>query len=400
MNNKKIRIAFIKFGGLATGGTERGLQTLAVNLPQDKFDITYFYCDSAPYVNSDYVHPTTDPSRELYMRTKGSHVKLVKFSVGFKNITVPTHDWINTNFWDVFKEEDFDIVQTARAGHPEYPFVHIKNTPIVDLITLPGMADTQVNIAKSVHISNFQRESWVKAGGPEHISTVIPLLTEFPRQANPVVDKPNNRKFFKGKKIQTVFGMHQRPDDGIYSSIPLDAYSRVESFFDGPDNDVGFVIMGGSKLYQKQAKELGLKNFEHVPESGDYEDILSFLENIDVFAHGRADGETYGMAIAEAIYCGLPVISHEAPAMGHWETMNGCGAMTRDVVGYANNLIHFTDKPTTEKIFRNNIEKQAKELSLETNIQKWVDVYEEVWTSHKPLPKSTETNSWLKDWME
>ena len=28
MNNKKIRLAFIKFGGLATGGTERGLQTL------------------------------------------------------------------------------------------------------------------------------------------------------------------------------------------------------------------------------------------------------------------------------------------------------------------------------------------------------------------------------------
>ena len=248
MNNKKIRIAFIKFGGLATGGTERGLQTLAVNLPQDKFDITYFYCDSAPYLGSDYIHPTTDPSREHYMRTNGSHVKLVKFHVGQKNITVPSHTWVNTNFWDVFKEEDFDIVQTARAGHPEYPFVHIKHTPIVDLITLPGMADTQSNIAKSVHISNYQKESWVKAGGPEHIATVIPLLTEFPRPAKLVEDKPNNRKFFKSKKIKTVFGMHQRPDDGIYSSIPLDAYAMIET------DNTGFVIMGDLSYIKNKQK--------------------------------------------------------------------------------------------------------------------------------------------------
>lgn len=393
MNNKKIRIAFIKFGGLATGGTERGLQTLAVNLPQDKFDITYFYCDSAPYIGSDYIHPTTDPARELYMRTKGSHVKLVKFHVGQKNITVPSHTWVNTNFWDVFKEEDFDIVQTARAGHPEYPFVHIKHTPIVDLITLPGMADTQSNIAKSVHISNYQKESWVKAGGPEHIATVIPLLTEFPRPAKPVEDKPNNRKFFKGKKIKTVFGMHQRPDDGIYSSIPLDAYAMIET------DNTGFVIMGGSKLYQKQAKDLRLKNFEHVPESGDYEDILGFLENIDVFAHGRADGETYGMVIAEALYCGLPIISHTAPAMGHWETMGRTGAMTTEVGGYAKAMSNFQDAKFVSETFGERIKDQAKELSLESNIQKWVDVYEEVWANNKPLESSVETNAWLKEWI-
>ena len=57
----KKRIAFIKFGGLAAGGTEKHLQTLACNLPPDKFDITYFYCDSAPYIGNDFVHLDTDP---------------------------------------------------------------------------------------------------------------------------------------------------------------------------------------------------------------------------------------------------------------------------------------------------------------------------------------------------
>jgi hypothetical protein len=63
--NKKIRVAFIKFGGLASGGTEKYLQTIAVNLPSDKFIVDYFYCDASPYLGSDWVHPTTDPEREI-----------------------------------------------------------------------------------------------------------------------------------------------------------------------------------------------------------------------------------------------------------------------------------------------------------------------------------------------
>ena len=38
-NMKKIRVAFIKFAGLAAGGTEKYLQTLATNLPKDEFEV-------------------------------------------------------------------------------------------------------------------------------------------------------------------------------------------------------------------------------------------------------------------------------------------------------------------------------------------------------------------------
>lgn len=391
MNNKKIRLAFIKFGGLATGGTERGLQTLAVNLPQDKFDITYFYCDSATYIGSDYIHPTTDPSREHYMRTNGSHVKLVKFHVGQKNITVPSHTWVNTNFWDVFKEEDFDIVQTARAGHPEYPFVHIKHTPIVDLITLPGMADTQSNIAKSVHISNFQKESWVKAGGPEHIATVIPLLSEMP-------ELPKDSDTIRGKifkKDLFAYGLHQRIDDGIFSPIPLQAYSKIEV-----EDETCFVMLGGSPKYQTQAKELGLKNFFHIPGTGDYEEIFKFLCGLDVYAHGRSDGETYSMAIAEALKCGLPIVTHQAPAMGHVETMGSAGQVASSIEDYSRMLSDLRlDYPWKESLSQDAKKQYKKYLSLESNIQKWVDVYEEVWANNKPLESSVETNAWLKEWI-
>ena len=63
---RKIKVAFIKFCGMATGGTEKVLQTVAANLPKDKFEVDFYYCDSAPYIGSDFIHPDNDPSREKY----------------------------------------------------------------------------------------------------------------------------------------------------------------------------------------------------------------------------------------------------------------------------------------------------------------------------------------------
>ena len=37
-NEKRIRVAFVKFCGMATGGTEKVLQTIASNLDKNKID--------------------------------------------------------------------------------------------------------------------------------------------------------------------------------------------------------------------------------------------------------------------------------------------------------------------------------------------------------------------------
>ena len=46
---KKIKIAFIKYAGCASGGTEKFLQVIAANLNKNKFEVDYFYCDATPY---------------------------------------------------------------------------------------------------------------------------------------------------------------------------------------------------------------------------------------------------------------------------------------------------------------------------------------------------------------
>ena len=95
-----VKIAFIKYAGCALGGTETFLRKIAANINKDIFEVHYFYCDATPYIGSDYKHIDTDPSAEVYLKESG--VKLHKFNVKYKNLKVPTHDWLETNFWDVF----------------------------------------------------------------------------------------------------------------------------------------------------------------------------------------------------------------------------------------------------------------------------------------------------------
>ena len=80
-----IKVAFIKFGGMANGGTEKYLQTIAAHLPKDEFEVDFFYCDAAPYIGSDFKHIDTDPSRVEYVKEHG--VNLIKFDVEFKDVT-------------------------------------------------------------------------------------------------------------------------------------------------------------------------------------------------------------------------------------------------------------------------------------------------------------------------
>ncbi len=63
-NMQKTRIAFIKFGGLAAGGTEKYLQTLACNLPKDHFEVAYFYTEAVPLLGNSWKTPDTNEERK------------------------------------------------------------------------------------------------------------------------------------------------------------------------------------------------------------------------------------------------------------------------------------------------------------------------------------------------
>ena len=360
-----IKVAFIKFGGMANGGTEKVLQTIAAELPKDKFIVDYFYCDSAPYIGSDFVHPDTDPSRVQYVKNNG--VNVIKFDVEFKDLRTATHDWVNTNFWELFDEEKYDVIQTGRSGHPEYPFTLINKTPIVDSIHLSGMAENKHNAVKTVLISKEQRDRWIMSGGPADKAVIIPNPLKIPD-----VGDINYREEF-GWQDKFIFGLHQRRDNHIFSPIPLEAYDEIE------DDNTAFLLLVGSENYQKQAKDLGLKNFKHLPPVGELEPIHKFLNTLDVFAHGRSDGEQCSCAIIEAMSHGLPVISHTAPSMGQLEQIGDAGKVANSYQEYSEVMVDMIDDKNYYSKCAQNSKKRYNEIyKLESIIKKYADIYEGV----------------------
>ena len=360
-----IKIAFIKFGGMAIGGTEKVLQTIAAELPKDEFLVDYFYCDAAPYIGSDFKHIDTDPSRVEYVKEHG--VNTIKFNVEFKDVTKSTHDWINTDFWDYFDENNYDIIQTGRSGHPEYPFHMINKTPIVDSIHLSGMAENKANSLKTVLISNEQRQRWIASGGPVERAVTIPNPLKIPD-----VGSINYREEF-GWQDKFIFGLHQRRDNNIFSPIPLEAYDEIET------DDTAFLLLGGSENYQKQAKDLGLKNFKHLPTTGELEPIHKFLNTLDVYAHGRSDGEQCSCAIIEAMSHSLPVISHTAPSMGQAEQIDNAGKVVDNYEQYSNVMIDMLyNKNYYDRCVSNSKKRYEDVYKLDTVIKKYIEIYKEV----------------------
>jgi glycosyltransferase involved in cell wall biosynthesis len=350
-----INIAFIKYGGLASGGTEVHLQTLAANIPKNSFSVDYYYCDSTPYIGSDWIHPDTDPFREQYLRK--NNVNLIKFDVEAKDITQNTHPWVNTNFWELFDEEKYDVIISARAGDPEYPFTKITNKPLIFFITLNAGVDNQQNIFKNVLISRWSAKQWLSKGGDEKRHIVLPLLRE--AEDKELTHKVKNNEIFS-------FGFHQRASDPIFSEVPLKAYKKVMS------NETAFKILGGSKLYSQQAKDLNLINFEQYEHTGEEEKIYEFLQSLDVFAHGRKDGETFGLVLTEAMNCGLPLLSHKSSNNAQVEVVGNAGKVfhRKNIYGYAYEMHRLkSNKDYYEQISNNSKNRYKTKYSFEMNIQ-------------------------------
>jgi len=319
-----MKVAFVKFGGLAAGGTERFLQNLAVGLPKEKYEVDYYYTDTAPYLGSDYIHADTDPHRKQFL--ENSEVNLIKVDVQFKDVRVPTHDWVGTNFWNLFSEDKYDVVITGRAGHPEYPFYKMRNVPLINILTLNAGVDNQSNIYKNIHLSKWSGDIWKRDGGDPDKLEIQGIIQEMPV----VIGDYRNEYNLEGK---FVYGFHQRNSEHISSTIPLQAYKKIET------DNTAFLILGGSSVHSNKAKELQIKNFYHIPHSGDAEVIHRFLNTLDVFSHGRSDGETFGTVFIEAMYHKKPCLSHKAPSNGHVEVIGDCGKVVDDVDTYSQEML-------------------------------------------------------------
>ena len=316
---KKIRIAFVTAAGLIAGGTERFMQTIAANLPQDKYEVDYYYT------------PPVAPHRYQYM--VDHHVNLIEYQGTYYR------KWRylflrGTNFWEVYKG-GYDLVQLASCGYPDDINSRIKDSPMIDSIHWVACACNPYHISRVMHISEFSRNVWVQKGGDNSRVEMISLPLYLPPYQFTDI-----RASLGLEPDRFLFGFHQANRDEIFSDIPLKAYKEIE------DDTNAFVVCNGSKKYREQAKELGLKNIYFYDYLKDDNEFYSVINSLDVYAHGRYDGELNSAAIAEALSCNLPVVTHPSDWFnGHLEVVTDNGFVAKDYKEYAKYMRLLQDDP-------------------------------------------------------
>ena len=366
----KIKVAFIKFGGLAAGGTEKYLQTLACHLPKDEFDVDYYYTHGAPLIGNSWTHPDTDPERQKYMESH--NVNLIHVSCKARDDRFgPPYEWIETNFWSLFDAQKYDIVQTGRSGYREFPFDRMGDSKFIDSIHAEGAQgiEKRDNILKTVLLSRAHVAKWLQNGGDDTKVEIISPLVEMPT----VKQDSTLRSDWAIAEDTFVYGMHQGNRDDIFSPLPLQAYSLIEN------ESTMFVLLGGSLQYRTQAEQLQLKNVRFLDFSGDAAVIHNFVGGLDIFAHGRRDGEVCSAALIEALFHGKPVISHSAPNMGHADQIEGCGFIANNIPEYANYMMYLLkNKDVYATLSKRAWDKYRNLYSLETCMQRYISLYKEV----------------------
>jgi hypothetical protein len=314
---KKINLSIVQYGGISY----RSLIDLAIALDKNQFNVNYFWCHPGKDLFSNFKHIQAsqyDVEREVEKLQKGG-VTSVQFNVAKRFVPDPTLPWINTNFFEIFEKFDTDFVFTWKSGRSEFPFMYL-DVPVVEWNVF-GTVDSSPNLVKSLAISPLCRELFIKNGGEPFKSLVMYV---------PVSEPATNENLRSKLSIPSeaiVCGMHQRPEDSIFSPMSLNALRNIEK---NTEKEIYFLILGGSPLYLEHAKKIGLRNFHQLPYESEINDVSKFLNTINIYTHARADGETLGRVIQEAMMHRIPIISHRAQWNAHIETMGRGGIVVAD----------------------------------------------------------------------
>ena len=371
------RLAVYTEYGLNTGGTEKYLQTIAANVNKEKFIVDFYYIDDDSKVSKVKKQYLMDRDVNLIAYTSDEPYEWKRFVFHHSD-----------DFFKKFKGAD--IILTGSNGFPEEILTHIRNIPILQSIHYVSGIDWQFNIARVLHISEFSKRMWERKGGDSSRVVMVSHPIEIPKYSYSSI-----RKKFNISENTFVFGMHQRDNDFIFSEIPLKAYSLVET------DETAYVLCGGSKKYREQASKLGLKHCYFIDATDSNDVIYSFLQDLNVYAHGRYDGELNSTALAEAMYFGLPIISHPSQKYnGHLEVINENGIIANTYEEYAEAM----KKMMIDAEMRKRCAEESKkmfEMKYDLNVQiiKFESICEDVLQNPYPHKIKRMVLNWVSIFM-
>jgi len=304
-----MRLAFVKYCGMASGGGERYLQSYAIICAKAGHDVTFYYTNRAANTPN---HPDHDASR----------LELVK-SYGIKTVFVQV-DHCEREYWisdfDSKFDDSYDFVHSVVGGAIEYPFTKIKS-PIIH--TIHGVnAHNQDNIHRNILLCNWQASRWLANGGAGKIE-IIPSIVHVPPKT-----RDNLREQLGIRQDAFVFGYHQRNCSGLFSPIPFDAFRLFQ-------NDSIFLMLGGGQAHRDYVAREKIRNVIFLDHTSDTVEIHKFLQTLDCYTHAKPFGEVCSACMIEAMYHGLPIVSHPSDIdQGHIEMLDGCGKIANSLDEY------------------------------------------------------------------
>ena len=124
--------------------------------------------------------------------------------------------------------------------------------------------------------------------------------------------------------------------------------------------------------------EAGLPNIVHLPATYNLSAKARFLAACSACVHGRIDGETFGLAVAECCISGLPVFTHAAPppdADFHLRTLGSAAVLYTDAGSLQRALQGFDARAAAEPQARERYRALYENFSPERVMRIFLEVF-------------------------
>ncbi len=293
----KKRILFYNVNSLNFGGTEKFLQILAKHINKREFEVYFMYPEITEKNTNTLVR---------YEYVKSGAVIMLPFT--YKEIELFQPYFVkgaNPDITKLVKTLNIDVLVTTSSGSAGYPHTSIRKTPIV-FLNIFGQPNLQKNIATHVCISKEVAEK-ISPIVPQGKIDFLPVPSEGPDE-NADQRGKELRKKIGIQEDALVFGRIGRSDNGIYDPIALNAFREALK----TRTDIHYLVMSAPPKMIETVETEKIPNVHFLPPSSDEENIWAFHSAIDVLAHSRLDGESFGLNIAESMLSGNPIISHRS----------------------------------------------------------------------------------------
>ncbi len=300
---------------LGLGGTEKVMQLFATHLDRCGFQVA--------------VHSPLDGPRGPLLRAAG----------------IPTH--IGADLFKTLCAWKPDVVHLHRAGWPEPGLLRplaAARVPVVVETNVFGRHDPSPSakvLDRTLFVSRFCAERFaahtgIPAEPPRYGVLYNPVATDFFARACPPRDLS-----------APAAGRLSRPDPGKWSRLALDFLPLAAEALPG----LRYRIVGGLPEAEEYVRTHGLEaNAEFLPPLTSDEELAGFFNSISLLAHANDTGESFGLAIAEAMAAGLPVVTHPCPeprdnAQLELVEHGVTGLVARDTREYAQAVIFLLTHP-------------------------------------------------------